>query len=333
MLQGSNHWKSVVLMDPDYNITKLNFDRFTEGFIPRLLFVRKKFSSEVNKAYLHRFYKKKRMITDKDITSDDLDKMLGNHLFKFFYKVLQQYSRGSNQLNHDNLVYLGLEDKAHSENRKTLPRESNMEEKSSTTYKFNCTELLEVYYAVLEQNSPNFVYEYLQFFMIGAQGDLNPFSMLKEIYSKSVGGVEDLRLLTKFYTQTSKESRAGILKTYDENIYKLKSFLAHRLAFTEKETAIQATVLNSLRTNHSMPEVSSQFRKMSDFGKLAVKLKLNEVVLPTLALKVAANCRNVVDLLAADLKQDRRRVAEVLMDSQLIKDSGLGQFIRHLVDN
>lgn len=333
MLQGSNHWKTVVLMDLDYNITKLNFDRFSEGFIPRLLFVRKKFSSEINKASLQRLYKKRRMISEADITPAELDKMLGNHLFKFFYKVLQQFARGSHNLGHDDLVYLGQDpNQLETARRQRASAGISDEESNRSNFHFDCTELLEVYYGVLEENAPFFVHEYLHYLMIGAHGDLNPFHLLRDLFAKSTQGVDDLRLLSRFYAQATRDGRSTVLKSYEANLYKLKNYLETRLTFTEEEVDNQTKALQSLKVHHRLPE-SGQFRKMSEAGRLAVKLKLNEVALPTLALKVAAHCKAVVEQLASELKQDRSRVAEVLADSQLIKDSGLGQLIKPLVDN
>lgn len=319
-------------MDPDYNITKLNFDRFPEGFIPRLLFVRKKFSSEINKGYLQRLYKKRRMISENEITTSELNMMLGNHLFKFFYTVLQEYSQGSHRLAHEDLVYIGLDPNQVNVQRKQASKSvQGSREDKEPSYSFDCTELLEIYYGVLEENAPFFVQEYLHYLMIGAQGDLNPFHLLRDLFGKNAQGVDDLRLLVRFYAQAPRDGRSAVLKAYDAHLYKLESFLQTRLAFTEAEVAAQVKALAGLQQGQTLAD-SGRPRRLSEAARLAAKQRLNEVALPTLALKVAAHCRALADSLAADLKQDRARVAQVLAASPLILDSGLGQLIRALID-
>lgn len=328
MLQGSNHWKTVVLMDPDYNITKLNFDRFPEGFIPRLLFVRKKFSSEINKGHLQRLYKKRRMITDADVTQFELTKMLGNNLFKFFYSCLQEFSHGSHKLTHEDKVYLGLDhQQARLKPEIDFKAPSDKKETENLSYQFDCTELLEVFFGVLEENAPFFVHEYLQFLMIGHNGNLNPFHLLRDLFTKNTQGIDDIRLLTRYYSQVPKEGRSMIMKAFEANLYKLKTFLDRKLTFTDAEKQSFASLVGT--TNNSRHKQ----RRLSDARRLKSKLRLNEVALPTLALKVISHCKALIEQLSTELRQDRSRLADVLAASSLIQDSGLGQFVKGLVDS
>lgn len=335
MLQGSNHWKSAVLMDPDYNNTKFSFDKFTEGLIPRILFVRKKFSSEINKAYIQRFYKKRRMISEDDVKLADLEKMFGNHVFKFFYKVLQEYSRNQLDIGDDNRKYLGLDEKEETLAREQIQDGMGAVERSKEPYVFNYTELLEVCYAVLEENNPYFIYEYLQFLMIDARGGLNPFSLLNALYGKTARGTDDLRILSKYYSCTPKDQRILLLRNYDASIYRIKNQLGSLLKFTDREKELQRESMDHLRSFQTLHDATKHHRSMKDYHTLTAKLKLNEVVLPTLMLKVAANCRQVRDQLMKESKGQRagsNRLSEIMAESQAVKDLGLSQLISHLLE-
>lgn len=335
MLQGSNHWTSVILMDPDYNNTNFSFDKFTEGLIPRILFVRKKFSSEINKAYLHRFYKKRRMISEADVKASDLEKMFGNHVFKFFYKVLQEYSRNQMEIGDDNRRYLGLDVMIEKIGLKKAQEDAEVIHPSREPYQFNYTELLEVCYAVLEGNNPYFIYEYLQYLMMDSRGGLNPFSLMNSLYRRSTRGTDDLRLLSKYYSCTPKDQRVLLLKNYDANIYRIKIKQGTLLQFTEAEKTILRDRLELLRSTHNLQDPTKCHKHLKDYQELVIKLKLNEVVLPTVMLKIANNCRQVRDQLLKDnkgLRAGSARLSEIMAESQTIKDLGLGQLISHLLD-
>jgi hypothetical protein len=114
LLQGSNYWRSAQVVDPDYCSLKFTFDKFTEGSISRLLFIKKKFSPEINKKFLERVIRKRKILAEEQISESDLDKMFGNHLFKFFYKVMNNYSRSHTRLSQELSLYLGLTDHLHS---------------------------------------------------------------------------------------------------------------------------------------------------------------------------------------------------------------------------
>ena len=323
LLQGSSHWKSVALLDNDYNITKFSFDKFTDGFIPRLLFVRKKFSSEINKKALERIIRKRKLVTEDDIKKADLEKMFGNHLFKFFYKILQEYSRAGGSLDEENLRYLGL------------GPESLTPMQATENYHFDCSELLDVVFGVLENNKPFFIYEYLQFLMIGPKGDYNLFATCKDIFQKDLSSIEDIRLLTKFYSQALKDSKQTTLKNYEASIYKIKNDLKHKILFTQHEKNIVRYTVDYLRAKQRLPDLVGRFKRPSDYRRFVTKLKLSEVVLPTVMLKIANDCRSVRDQLLTDPrgKFDQNRLTAIMAENQLVQEHGLADLIQTLVDN
>jgi len=320
LLQGSNHWKSLALMDPDYNITKFSFERFTDGFIPRLLFVQKKFSSDINKKLLERVIRKRRLVTEKDIKPADIHKMFGNHLFKFFYKILQLHSKSGNEVGEENLRYLGLE------------AATNTSSSNEEPYFFECNELLDVYYSVLEHNRPFFIFEYLEFLMVGAQSDFNLFSKFRNIFSKDATSLDDIRILTKFYSQSIKDGRT--IKNFESNIYKIKNFLKQQLKFTEKEKLVIKYIVDYLKAKQRLPDLVSKFKRVSEFRCFMVKLKLNEVVLPTLLLKIANNCRSVKEKILEDprVPNNHARITQIISENPLIKEYGLSDIISTLVE-
>jgi hypothetical protein len=331
LLQGSSHWKSVALLDPDYNSTKFSFDRFTDSFVPRLLFVRKKFSSELNKKALERLIRKRRMVSEDEIKGADLQKLFGNHLFKFFYKVLQKYSRARGRLSEDNLRYLGVA----GEQTEADGGSGASEQRESEMYHFDCAELLDVYYSVLENNRPYFIYEYLQFLMIGPHGDFNLFATCRDLFGKELGAVEDIRLLTKFYSRAVRETKTTTLKSYEANIYKIGNELKQKLAFTAHEKAMVKHMVDSLRSKQRLPDVVGKFRRPSEYQRFVTKLKLGEVVLPTVMVKIVNDCRAVREQLCGEGKGrwDRQRLGAIMAENQLVREHGLADLIQTLIEN
>ena len=323
LLQGSNHWKSVVLMDPDYNNTKFSFDRFTDGFIPRLLFVQKKFSAEINKKLIERVIRKKRLISERDIKAADLQKMFGNHLFKFFYKVLQLHARVGNSIDPDNLRYLGLE----------APKKGPENLEKAYQFDFDCNELFDVFYGVLESNKPFFVYEFLEFLMVDSHGNFNIFSMLRNLLMRDNGTIDDARLLIKFYSQSNKDGKS--VKNFESNLYKIKNKLHQQLKFNEREKKIVKNLVDNLRVKQRLPDPTESFPKLSEYKAFTAKLKMNEVVLPTLLLKIANNCKSVKEQILSETRGssiDQWRISEIISENHLVKEYGLSQLILFLIE-
>jgi hypothetical protein len=312
------------VVDPDYCSLKFTFDKFTEGFISRLLFIKKKFSPEINKKFLERVIRKRKILAEEQISQSDLDKMFGNHLFKFFYKVMNNYARSHKRLSPELSLYLGLTDEHH----------SNSDQEPGAEEVFDSEALLEAYTSVLEKDKAYFIYEYLQFFMVNKNNGYNLFSIFKDIFSCNLNEINEVRTLLKYYKMVIRTNKSSSLKQYETNLYKIQNDLEKRITFSESEKTAQKQMLDSLRREHRMPDITKKFRKMSEFKQFVMKQKLNEVVLPTVMLKVVNTVKVMKNEVLSQIGGEQLDVAkmnQIIAENQIVKECGLSDLIETLV--
>lgn len=346
LLQGSSQWKSVNLTDPDYFDTRFSFERFVDGFIPRLLFVRKKFSAQINKKMLDRIISKRRMATDSilkiiksGLKDSDLDKLFGGHMFKFFYKILRQHAcTPSGQISNEIRRYLGL--------KELKIKEAQAAEQQVAG--FDALELLEVMFLVLDNCRPFMIYEYLQFLMLSPSGVFGLFSMLRDLSSKhGADNLNHVKILQAFYSPNSmylaakehRDVRAQMLKNFEANLYKIDNFLKSQMSFTVPEIEAFKTIHESFTTRQRKFDVPSVFPHKHHFATYSSKLRYNNTALPSVVAKTLADCKAVQTKITTNSSKsaggwplDKSKLLQIISESPFIRDQGLTDFIKTLLD-
>ena len=346
LLQGSSQWKSVNLTDPEYFDTRFSFERFVDGFIPRLLFVRKKFSPQINKKILDRIISKRKMATDSilrmvksGLKDSDLDKLFGNHMFKFFYKTLRLHGcTPSGQIDNQIRRYLGL--------RQLKAKE--FEESQGDISGFDALELLEVMFLVLDSCRPFMIYEYLQFLMVSPSGEFGLFSMLRNLFSKyGSENLNNIRILQAFYSPTStylgskehKEARTQLIKSFESHLYKIENYLRQIMTFSATEVETFKMFQEAYGSKTRRTDVPLMFPDKGEFTRFVTKLKYNNTSLPSLVAKTLADCKSVVNKFVqgsskppASQGSDKNKIVQIIAESPFIREQGMSDFIKTLLD-
>lgn len=346
LLQGSSQWKSVNLTDPEYFDTRFSFERFVDGFIPRLLFVRKKFSPQINKKMLDRIISKRRMATDSilkliksGLKDTDLDKLFGGHMFKFFYKVLRQHAcTPGHEISNEIRRYLGLKEL----------KNKQVQALDQQIAGFDALELLEVMFLVLDNCRPFMIYEYLHFLMLSPSGEFGLFSMLRNLSSKhGPDNLNHIKILQAFYSPNStylaskehRDVRTQLLKNFEGNLYKIDNFLKEQMAFSPAEVEAFKSIHESFTAKPRRFDVPAVFQQKRDFANYTSKLKYNNTALPSLVAKTVADCKAVQAKIASGVSKsptarplDKNKLLQIISESPFIREQGLTHFVKVLLD-
>lgn len=94
MLQGADKWHRAKILDEDYHMLDFCFDKGTYGVIPRLLYIKKKFSDDINIGELRLCLFRKKY--DKLIDLKDMRKIFGTHPLFSILKLYDQFIKDGN---------------------------------------------------------------------------------------------------------------------------------------------------------------------------------------------------------------------------------------------